>query len=195
MDKPAVPQATRRLVHTRKIDCNGYLREDGMIEVESVMRDISPHGSDLFFKTLGPNEDLHHMQITLTLDTRLMIHHVQVLTQAAPTPWCAEGNAVYDGLIGMQVGPGFTRKVRELAGGAKGCTHMTELMGPVATTAMQTRFAMARETGSLKAAHSQPGFLPRPALFNTCQAYRADAKALEAVWPLTRREPSTANER
>lgn len=187
MDNPALPEATRRLVHTRKIDCHGYLRADGMMEVESVMRDISAAGSDLFFKTLAPGEDLHHMQITLTLDSNLVIHQAQVRTLAAPTPWCADANAVYDGLIGLQIGPGFTKKVRELAGGTKGCTHLTELMGPVATTAFQTRHAVARETGSARAAHSLPGLLPRPALFNTCQAYHADAKALEAIWPLHRR--------
>lgn len=194
MHSPALPEATRRLVHTRKIECHGYVRADGMMEVESVMRDISVAGSDLFFKTLAPGEDLHHMQITLTLDRSLVIHQVQVRTLAAPTPWCAEANGVYDGLVGLQIGPGFTKKVRELAGGTKGCTHLTELMGPVATTAFQTWHALARETGSARAARALPGLLPRPALFNTCQAYRADAKALEAIWPLDRRAPSAADQ-
>ena len=47
MNAPAAHRTTqhphaRRLVHTREIICNGYLRDDGLIDVESTMRDISP---------------------------------------------------------------------------------------------------------------------------------------------------------
>ena len=191
MDHPTSPAPARRLVHTREIVCNGYLRDDGLVDVESTMRDISPNGSDLFFKPLGPGEDLHRMRIVLTVDAELVIRGVQVRSEAAPTPWCAESNAIYDTLVGLKIGPGFTKKVRALVGGAKGCTHLTELMGPAATTAMQTLFALGRERGGLRASHARPGFLPRPALANTCQAYRGDGKALEAIWPLHRRAPET----
>ena len=189
MDSQMPPTPARRLVHTREIVCNGYLRDDGLVDVESTMRDISPNGSDLFFKPLAPGDDLHRMRIVMTVDAELVIRGMQVRTEAAPTPWCAEGNAVYDSLVGLKIGPGFTRKVRALVGGAKGCTHLTELIGPAATTAMQTLFALGRERGGLRASHARPGFLPRPALANTCQAYRGDGKALEAIWPLHRRAP------
>ncbi|HSV57994.1 MAG TPA: DUF2889 domain-containing protein [Variovorax sp.] len=189
MDSHTLSAPARRLVHTREIVCNGYLRDDGLVDVESTMRDISPNGSDLFFKPLGPEEDLHRMRIVLTVDAELVIRGIEVRTEAAPTPWCAESNAVYDALVGLKIGPGFTSKVRALVGGAKGCTHLTELMGPAATTAMQTQFALGREKGGLRASHARPGLLPRPALANTCQAYRGDGKALEAIWPLHRRAP------
>ena len=189
MDHSTPPAPARRPVHTREIVCHGYLRDDGLVDVESTMRDISPNGSDLFFKPLGPGEDLHRMCIVLTVDGELVIRGIQARTEAAPTPWCAESNAIYDLLVGLKIGPGFTKKVRALVGGAKGCTHLTELMGPAATTAMQTLFALGRERGGLRARHAEPGFLPRPALANTCQAYRGDGQALEAIWPLHRRAP------
>ncbi len=188
MDHSTLTAPARRLLHTREIVCHGYLRDDGLVDVESTMRDISPGGSDLFFKPLGPGEDLHRMRIVLTVDSALMIRAIQVRTEAAPTPWCAESNAIYDMLVGLKIGPGFTKKVRALVGGAKGCTHLTELMGPAATTAMQTLFALGRERGGLRATHARPGPLPQPALANTCQAYRSDGKALEAIWPLHRRQ-------
>lgn len=187
MDLHTPPAPTRRLVHTREIVCHGYLRDDGLVDVESSMRDISTGGSDLFFKPLGPGEDLHRMRIVLTVDAELMVRAIQVCTEAAPTPWCAEGNTAYDSLVGLRIGPGFTANVRALVGGVKGCTHLTELLGPVATTAMQTLFALGRERGGLRATHAQAGTLPRPALANTCQAYRNDGQALEAIWPLRRR--------
>ena len=41
-------------------------------------------------------------------------------------------------LIGLRIGGGFHRAVRERLGGVHGCTHIVELLGPVATTAFQT---------------------------------------------------------
>jgi len=187
---PAPP--ARRLLHTREIVCHGYLRDDGLLDVEGTMKDIAPAGSDLFFKRLAPGDHLHRMRITLTVDTDLVIRQVNVHTEAAPTPYCADGNAAYDALKGLQIGPGFTKRVRALVGGTKGCTHLTELFGPLATTAMQALFAWRRETGSLRAAHQGDAPLPRPSLAGTCQAYRPDGEALRLIWPLHRRAEPTA---
>ncbi|WP_213957748.1 DUF2889 domain-containing protein [Variovorax sp. dw_954] len=177
----------RRLLHTREIVCNAYLRDDGLMDVESTMRDISPNGSDLFFKPLGPGEDLHRMRIVMTVDSDMVIRALQVQTQAAPTPYCAEGNAIYDVLVGLKIGPGFTKRVRSLVGAHRGCTHLTELIGPAATTAIQSYFALGRERGNLRRLHAGAGPLPKPGLADTCQAYRSDGEALKAIWPLHRR--------
>jgi len=32
----------RRHMHTRTIECNGYLRDDGLWEVEARLRDVKP---------------------------------------------------------------------------------------------------------------------------------------------------------
>ncbi|MDM0103464.1 DUF2889 domain-containing protein [Variovorax sp. J22R24] len=192
MESPTLPPATRRLLHTREIVCRGYLREDGLLDVESTMKDVTPEGSDLFFKRLGAGEHLHRMRITMTVDTDLVIRQLQVHTEAAPTPYCADSNPAYRGLEGMKIGPGFTRKARALVGGTKGCTHLTELLGPLATTAMQALFALRRETGSLRSAHQAGGPLPKPSLAGMCQAYREDGEALKIIWPMHRRpEPSS----
>jgi hypothetical protein len=145
------------------------------------------NGSDLFFKPLGAGEDLHRMRIVMTVDSDLVIRELQVHTEAAPTPYCAESNAVYQMLVGLKIGPGFTKRVRTLVGGHKGCTHLTELMGPAATTAVQSFFALGREKGNLRTLHARPGPLPKPMLADTCQAYRGDGEALKAIWPLDRR--------
>ncbi|MDM0113967.1 DUF2889 domain-containing protein [Variovorax sp. J22R133] len=186
MDSNATRPA-RRLLHTREIVCQGYLRDDGMLDVESTMRDISPNGSDLFFKPLGAGEDLHRMRIAMTVDMDLVIRDIEVHTEAAPTPWCAGSNANYDALKGLTITGGFTKKVRTLVGGSKGCTHLTELMGPAATTAMQTWHALRRERGGLRATLAMSGPMPKPALADTCQAYRSGGEALNAIWPLERR--------
>ena len=41
--------------------------------------------------------------------------------------------------------------------------------------------------GNLRTLHAVAGPLPKPALADTCQAYRSDGEALKAIWPLHRR--------
>ena len=49
-------------------------------------------------------------------------------------------------LVGLRIKSGWTQKVKELLGGVEGCTHLVELLGPVATTAFQTIYpVLARE--------------------------------------------------
>src|SRR6185295_9946546 len=44
----------------------------------------------------------------------------------------------YRALVGLAIRPGYSERVRELFGGVRGCTHITELAGALATAAFQT---------------------------------------------------------
>lgn len=178
---------TRTLLHTRQVVCTGFARSDGMLEIEAAMNDTTANGTDLYFKRLTAGEVIHGMRLIVTLDADLVIQHVEALTDTAPTPWCADGNSAYAALKGLKVGPGFTRQVKALVGGTKGCTHLTELLGPLATTAMQTWFAVRRET-AMKTLHEGDGPIPMPHVVNTCQAYRAEGQAIKLIWPEHRRQ-------
>jgi hypothetical protein len=46
--------------------------------------------------------------------------------------------ASVEGLEGLTIGPGWRRAVQARLGGVQGCTHLVELLGPLATTAYQT---------------------------------------------------------
>ncbi|RZL91510.1 MAG: DUF2889 domain-containing protein [Variovorax sp.] len=177
----------RRLLHTREIACRGYVRDDGMFDIEGAMKDLSAEGTDMYFKKLDAGGSIHAMRITMTVDADLVIRRLRVHTDAAPTPFCADSNPGYAALEGVKIGPGFTAKARALVGGTKGCTHLTELLGPLATTALQTVFALRRETAPLRAAHDGAGPLPKPSLAGTCQAYRSDGEAIRIIWPPHRR--------
>ena len=50
----------------------------------------------------------------------------------------SKGAENFKNLIGIKIGPGWKRRVQERIGGPSGCTHITELTGPLATTAYQT---------------------------------------------------------
>jgi hypothetical protein len=44
----------------------------------------------------------------------------------------------YRKLIGLAIRPGYLQRIKELFGGVRGCTHVTELAASLATAAFQT---------------------------------------------------------
>lgn len=111
-----------------------------------------------------------------------MIRELQVRSEAAPTPYCAEGNANYDALLGLKIGAGFTKRVRALVGGSKAARTSPNCsarpLPPPCRPGWPWR-ASAAASGPCS-----PSQVRCPA---TCQAYRSGCKALDAIWPVDRR--------
>lgn len=158
----------RRLLHTRTIACHGYARSDGLFDIEAHMRDTKADTADLLFKTVPAGEPIHEMRITLTIDSTGMIHAAVASTDSGPSPYCAEINAAYASLAGVRIGAGFMKQVRERVGGRNGCTHLTELLGPLATTALQTLMGSRGIGGN--------GSSQRDEMIDNCHAWRADGE-------------------
>jgi Protein of unknown function (DUF2889) len=186
--EPETPnQPGRTLRHTRQILCRGYLRDDGLYDIEAELHDISPVPTELPFIALPAGGSIHQMRLTMTIDAELVIRHMSARTDTGPTPYCAEINAAYAVLEGLRVGSGFRQEAKARLGGARGCTHLTELLGPLATTAMQTIMSMQRETTPWHARLEGDAPIPRPWVLGTCHAYRLDGEAAKVIWPIDRR--------
>ena len=181
----------RRLAHTRQIDCRGYARDDGLYDIEARMTDTKGHLSYLLFKEVPAGGAIHDMWFTLTVDAEFVIREAYSRTEMAPTPYCPEVNAFYAKLAGIKLGSGFMREVKARVGGARGCTHLTELLGPMATTAYQTIMGLKN--------HGQPGApaqddqadkqaLP---MLNSCHAWREGGEVVQIV--RERRQPADAS--
>lgn len=177
----------RKLLHTRKIDFEGYLREDGLFEIEARLQDITGVPTPLPFKPLQGGEHIHDMRMVMTLDRELVIREVRAATATGATPFCTEPNAAYEALAGLRIGPGFKQKVKERVGGTQGCTHLTELVNGMANTAMQTWFSVRRDESARQRASAPEAPLPRPWVIGTCHAYREEGPAVQIVWPPHRR--------
>jgi predicted PolB exonuclease-like 3'-5' exonuclease len=65
---------------------------------------------------------------------------VEAATEASPYDVCPAVIPNFQRLVGLRIYPGFHKQVRDLLGGTQGCTHLVDLLGPVATTAYQTVF-------------------------------------------------------
>lgn len=180
---PLTPSAEREPMHTRTIECRGYRRRDGMWDIEGHLTDVKAYAFENDHRgTIGPGEPLHDMWIRLTVDDALTIRSVEAVTDAAPYGVCPSITPSFQRLVGLAIKPGFTAKVKQLLGGVEGCTHLVDLLGPVATTAFQTVFpVLARERAGTVEGGMAPG--RRPVLLNTCHAFVSDGDLVRRRWP------------
>jgi hypothetical protein len=74
--------------------------------------------------------------------------------------------------------------MKAVVGGVKGCTHMTELLERMASTAMQTMFSTYRaEATRRRQTATEQIVAVRPWVIGTCHAYREDGDAVRLLWP------------
>ncbi|MBV8193104.1 MAG: DUF2889 domain-containing protein [Alphaproteobacteria bacterium] len=136
---PLSPPVGRQLLHTRRVTCQGYFRDDGLWDIEGHITDEKSYEhSNEWRGTLRPGDFVHDMSIRLTLDHTFKIVDVEAVTDKSPYRICGDVAPDFKKLIGLRIGAGFHREVRARLGGVHGCTHVVELLGPVATTAFQT---------------------------------------------------------
>ncbi|MEE8272107.1 MAG: DUF2889 domain-containing protein [Alphaproteobacteria bacterium] len=180
---PLSDSAERDHVHTRRIDCRGFRRADGLWDVEGHLTDVKtyPFRND-YRGTIEPGEPLHDMWLRLTIDDGLTIRAVEAVTDRGPYHICGDIAPAFDKLVGLSMRPGFTRRVRQLLGGVRGCTHLVELLVPMATTAFQTIFPiLSREHAETGGGGARPK--RRPPLLDTCHAFASDGPIVKRYWP------------
>ena len=168
----------RRLVHTRDIQLSGYLRDDGQIEVEARMRDTKSysmmgHGQ----RVIASGEPLHDMKIRMTVTPDEMeITACEAAMDATPYAICPQTAPKMERLVGLKIGKGFLRAAAQRVGGIEGCTHLRELLQPIATVAFQTCYSL--QNHAVEGPMKQQGADRGPGLANSCHAYAEPAPAL-----------------
>jgi len=185
---PLSPSAPRELLHTRKVTCQGFRRTDGLWDIEGHLTDVKtyPFGND-WRGTIEPGDPIHGMWIRLTLTDDFTVVAVEAVTEKSPFALCGDITPNFQRLVGLRIGPGWTRQVKEKLGGVEGCTHLVELLGPVATTAFQTIYpVLSREKAEREKAASEPATgrqRSRPGLIDTCHAFASDGEIVRKLWP------------
>jgi Protein of unknown function (DUF2889) len=190
---PLSPPTGRQHLHTRRVTCQGFFREDGLWDIEGRITDEKSYEhANEWRGPLKPGDFVHDMSIRLTLDDRFTIVDVDAVTDKSPYRICGDVTPDFKKLIGLRVGGGFHREVRARLGGVHGCTHIVELLGPVATTAFQTiSSGKARELERAHRAKSDPApqedapSKPRrkPYVIDTCHAWAADGPVVKRWAP------------
>jgi hypothetical protein len=176
----AVP---RQALHTRKIECTGYQREDGLWEVEGRISDVRTWDQTPIHsaRPRPAGEPIHLMSLRLTLDDRFLIVGAEAVTHQAPFVDCDGINDSYTQLVGLRIEAGFSQAVRTRFRGVEGCTHLTELLGPIATTALQLiRPILSRKR--IANGEPAPDEGPKPAMLDSCHGWRRGAEPAVIRW-------------
>lgn len=176
---PMSAAAPRSLQHTRTVTCRGYKREDGLWDIEGHLTDIKTIATPMKERNDGwipAGEPIHDMTLRLTIDLDMLIHDVASSMDLTPYRLCPDITPQYQRLKGLRIASGFTRTTREMFGGIQGCTHLLELLGPIATTAFQ-----ATHKEQLARLEQIPD--GRPFMLDSCHAFDTRGTMVQQHWP------------
>jgi len=180
----SLPKAEpRKHLHTRAIEYRGFEREDGLWDVEAHMTDVKSYAfANEWRGEVQTGEPLHEMLLRVTIDSDFVICDVIAATENSPFAMCPDIAPHYKSLIGIRMGPGWRKAIRQRVGGVRGCTHLTELLFPMATVAMQTIWPILRHRKGL--ADSDTGHSDRrPVVLDSCHAWASDSPVVKANAP------------
>ena len=181
---PLSPPATRKPIHKRQIECHGFLRDDGLWDIEGRLTDTKSYDfTNEWRGEMAAGTPVHDMWLRLTVDDQYTIHEVEAVTDSSPYNICPEITENFQHLVGLSMVRGFKRKMTEALGGIKGCTHLGELAGRLATVAFQTIRPHLREAE--RKGESYPKLKPgtRPVVLNTCHAWDEKGEVVKRWFP------------
>lgn len=174
---PLSTAVEREPIHERRVECRGYRRKDGLWDIEGHMTDVKTydfHNTERGHVEAGT--PVHEMWVRITVDDDLLIHDAEASTEYAPFGICPQAAPAMKNIKGIRIGSGWRREMNKRVGGTLGCTHLRELLGPIATTAYQTIIP-------IKARENRSPPRKRPAIIGSCHAYAPDSPVVKRMWP------------
>ena len=170
-----VTEVERELLHTRRVRYEGYKRADGLWDIEAHLTDIKNHDYPLKTGVRRAGQPVHSMWLRLTVDRRLNVVHAAASSDAVPYPGGCETIApAYCRLVGLNLARQFVKTARELLGGVRGCTHLTEMLSGMPTAALQS-FA-----GEMKEERDDGS---RPFQLDQCHALETTSETVRRWYP------------
>lgn len=190
------PPVARIPKHTRRIVCEGYRREDGLWDIDA--RIVDTKAFRYTEPERGPRaigDPVHDMAVRLTLDDEMVVRDIEVVFNSTPYPECQGAGPNFRELVGARIGPGWRKAVQACVGGTRGCTHVRELLFPMATVAYQTMSGWSSDGEDPRPAppREQAG---KPYFLDGCHAWSASGPVVARFHPhLYRRDAGNGDER
>ncbi len=137
---PLAKPMRRQLTHRRQIISDGYQRDDGLWDIEARMTDVKTAPVDNLERGgfVSAGEPFHDISARLTIDATFTIVSADAVIDASPFKNCPAAAKAFGRLVGAQIGPGWHKEAQDRVAGVAGCTHITELLPVLATTAIQS---------------------------------------------------------
>lgn len=181
--KTAAPTVSRTPIHKRVVSYQGYARSDGRWDIEAHLVDTKGYTMSRFGeRVLEAGKAAHDMSICVTVDDALTILDIRTGMAATPFGECQQAIDPMRGLIGAQLGRGWRKTLNAVIGGEAGCTHLRELLGNLATAALQTvppyRKHLKREQGM-----SNADEVDMPHFVGQCMTWRRGGPTVARIYP------------
>ena len=173
------------LIHTRQYETRVYQISDAELLVRGAVSDTKPPG----LYVLGDPESMEIHQMQLELRVRLPgleITSARVLFETHPHEQCPLIADDYARLVGLSIARGFTREIRNLFGGPKGCTHVNALLQAMAPAVVQSTWSVSVRRGRLRGESGQ-AISPEERLrrlkgnVNTCHLWAEDGEHVASL--------------
>jgi hypothetical protein len=129
-------------------------------------------------REIPPGTPIHDMWVRLVVDENLMVRDVIAVSDVTPHATCKEATDAMRLIVGERIAHGWTNMVKTRLGGKAGCTHLMEMLLPLATAAFQTLTHVRL---------SRPDKLDasgRPVKIDTCYAYASERDIVKRRWPI-----------
>jgi hypothetical protein len=159
------------------------MRDDGLYDIEARIVDTKTYPyTEPYRGPRPPGSLVHDMAVRLSVDADLVVRDIEVVMPSTPYPTCADARAAFRGLIGVAIGAGWRKAVQQCVGGNRGCTHVRELLFPMATVAFQAIRGWPGD-GPDAPALPQPPAGERPVFIDGCYAWAADGEVVARLHP------------
>ena len=181
----------RRAVHQRRITFEGFLRDDGLWDLDCALEDAKAEAADMGERgVVAAGAPVHLLRVRLTIDDAFTIRQVQTAVASVPFPECHGAAAdPMQKLVGLTMGAGWRKAIDGAIGGVGGCTHLRELVFNAATAAFQMiPHYRARQRGSAKPPGADPG--APPFYMGKCMSWAFDSPVVQRVAPQFYRPPA-----
>jgi len=133
-------------LHTRDIQLATYLCTDSRIIVHGVLKDR--RHAKVYDVTGTAREPgiVHHLDVKLLIQVdSLEIEEAQIEMVHVPLAECPATLDTVEKLKGLEVKAGFSKKIRGLMGGKKGCAHLCNLIIAMSQEIVQGALACKRQ--------------------------------------------------
>ncbi len=179
---PLSSPAARSPSHRRTVIYQSYRRSDGLWDIEAELRDEKAEPfHDMERGLLQPGTPIHDMAARVTIDGNMVVCAVEVDMRATPFSLCGDSAGACQSLVGAKLGERWRQTLNQHLGGAKGCTHLREVLFGVATVAMQTLWAHSREKALLAGEEPEQG--ERPRFLGSCYSWAVNRSVVARYLP------------
>jgi hypothetical protein len=179
------PEPDLPLIHQRRYDVRSYRQSATELRLRGTVTDEKPPG--VYFDDDQPLT-VHHMVVDLVVSfPALEIRSVEVVLETHPHQECVRIEEAYQKLVGVSIARGFSRTVKDLFGGPRGCTHVGALLQAMAPVAIQSTWSMqALSEGEIAVTidRSRGAEGLRDAMrfnLNTCHVWAEDGEIVSGV--------------